>query len=149
MRLARAVPPVLAALVTACAAPVPRAGVDQRAEPPLPEPRQEVASAATTAGLWVVGGFDRTARSTPTVSRSAGQPGHREPALPIGLDHPAAAALGDRLYVAGGYSAGTASRRVFTVPGLKEVAPLHHARGGLALVATGGRLYALGGDERG
>jgi hypothetical protein len=123
--------------------------VDQRVEPSLPEPRQEVASAATDAlGLWVIGGFTGQGVSSPSVFRFDGSRWHSEQALPLGLDHPAAAALGDTVYVAGGNSNGRASRRVFALPGPRELPPLIHARAGLALVAAAGRLYAIGGNDQ-
>jgi hypothetical protein len=123
--------------------------VDQRVEPSLPEPRQEVASTATdTLGLWVIGGFTSQGVSSPSVFRFDGSRWHSEPALPLGLDHPAAAALGDTVYVAGGNSNGRSSRRVFGLPGPRELPPLTHARAGLALVAAAGRLYAIGGNDQ-
>jgi hypothetical protein len=123
--------------------------VDQRVEPPLPEPRQEVAAAATDAlGLWVIGGFTRAGVSSPSVFRFDGSRWHSESALPLGLDHPAAATLDDAVYVAGGNNNGRASRRVFALPGPREMPPLNHARAGLALIATAGRLYAIGGNDQ-
>ncbi|HZB30761.1 MAG TPA: hypothetical protein VE465_11405 [Streptosporangiaceae bacterium] len=131
---------------TATASP---ASVDQRVEPPLPEPRQEVAATASdTLGLWVIGGFTADGVSSPSVFRYDGARWHSEPALPLGLDHPAATTLGDTVYVAGGNSDGRASRRVFALPGPRELPPLTHARAGLALIATAGRLYAIGGNDQ-
>ena len=131
---------------TATASP---ASVDQRVEPPLPEPRQEVAATASDAlGLWVIGGFTADGVSSPSVFRYDGARWHSEPALPLGLDHPAATTLGDTVYVAGGNSDGRASRRVFALPGPRELPPLTHARAGLALIATAGRLYAIGGNDQ-
>jgi Kelch motif len=171
MRLLTVVLPVLTvALATACqssgpaakgtpptAPPVaPSAGpatpitLDQRREAPLPEPRQEVASAADDElGVWVAGGFDGAGRSTPSVFRYRDGAWTREPDLPLGLNHPAAAVLDETVYVAGGNTdSGGGSRptgRFFALPGPRELAPLKHARAGLALVAVGDRLYAIGG----
>jgi hypothetical protein len=148
-------------LLAACASPGDRAsssapsptaltGLTQRDEPALPEPRQETAAAGDAQNLWVLGGYDTSSRSSPDVLRFDGA-WHRERALPVGLDHPSAASLAGALYVAGGFSRGPASRRVFRLSGpsatWQEVAPLTHARGGLALVPLGGRLYALGGND--
>jgi Kelch motif len=151
MRLLRIIAPALLALVACSGAPEPpKATVSQRTEAPLPEPRQEVASAATDElGLWVMGGFDAAGASSPNVFRFDGRAWTREPDLPVGLDHPAAAVLDSMVYVAGGNTAGVASGRLFALPGPRELAPLRHARGGLALVAAGGKLYAIGGNAGG
>src|SRR6266508_5634200 len=151
MRLIRIALPALLALAACSGAPeAPEANVSQRIEVPLPEPRQEVASAATDElGVWVIGGFDAAGTSSPSVFRFDGRTWTRERDLPVGLDHPAAAVLGGVVYVAGGNTAGVASRRVFALPGPRELAPLGHARGGLALVAAGGKLYAMGGTAGG
>lgn len=130
------------------AAPPTQPAIGQRREPSLPEPRQEVASAATDqVGLWVLGGFDARGTSTSSVFRFDGAGWSRETPLPLGLDHAAAAADDGSIYLAGGYSGGRASRRVFTLPGAHELASLNHARGALALVAAGGKLYAIGGSD--
>jgi non-specific serine/threonine protein kinase len=152
MRFPKVAPALLALALAACApgASAPPAAIDQQTEPPLPEARQEVASAASDElGLWVIGGLDGGRRSTPTVFWYDGASWTRAPDLPVGLDHPSAAALGDAVYVAGGLSGGAVSRRVFALPGPRELAPLNRARAGLALVAVGGKLYALGGNGGG
>jgi hypothetical protein len=157
---------VIAAGAVACQSPSPPAGrpspgspgrpsapaaqVDQREEKPLPEPRQEVASAGgDELGLWVVGGFDRGGRSTPTVYRYRDGAWSKQADLPLGLNHPAAAVLDESVYVAGGDTGEQASGRVFTLPGPREVASLNHPRAALALVAAGGKLYAIGGVAQG
>jgi non-specific serine/threonine protein kinase len=137
---------VLGVLPLACASGAPKAEIDQRTEAPLPEPRQEVASAADeNLGLWVVGGFDPAGRSSASVFRYDGRAWARQPDLPLGLDHPAAAMLDGVLYVAGGNSSGTASARLFALPGPRALAAMRHPRAGLALVAAAGKLYAIGG----
>ena len=148
-------------LLAACAGPGDRppsagpsptalAGLTQRDEPALPEPRQETAAAGDAQNLWVIGGYDSSSRSSTDVLRFDGA-WHHEAALPLGLDHPSAATLGGALYVAGGFSGGPASRRVFRLSGpaasWQEVAPLSHPRGALALVPLGTRLYAIGGND--
>jgi hypothetical protein len=129
------------------------AGLTQRDEPPLPDPRQETAAAGDAQNLWVIGGYDRSSRSSPDVLRFDGS-WHREAPLPVSVDHPSAATLDGAVYVAGGFSGGPASARTFRLPGpatgWQEVAPMAHARGALALIPLDGRLYAIGGnDDRG
>jgi hypothetical protein len=67
----------------------------------------------------------------------------------VALDHPAAAALDGRLYLAGGYASGPASRRLFRREGdhWTELAPMRYPRGALALAAAAGLLVALGGSN--
>lgn len=121
----------------------------QQAESPLPVQRQEVAAAALpgpSEALYVVGGFDTSRSSTRSVEvlREAWTAG---PDYPLPIDHAAAAAAAGRLFVAGGFSNGPARAEVFALSGgdWLPVAPLHHARGALALVALSDRLYAIGG----
>jgi N-acetylneuraminic acid mutarotase len=69
--------------------------------------------------------------------------------LPIAVNHPGAATVGDTVYEAGGFAGSGATTRVFALGAgagaWRELAPLHHPRGALALVAVGGSLYAIGG----
>lgn len=98
--------------------------------------------------LYVVGGFDEHGRSSSDVLFSKGDGWATGPGYPIRVDHPAAATLGDALVVAGGFTDGRARPEVYTFAGQgwEPMAPLRHARGALALVGLGGRLYALGGN---
>ncbi len=109
--------------------------------------RQEVASAALPGRLFVIGGFDAGYVSRAETYVFDGTSWSAGPRLPIGLDHPSAAVLSGILYVAGGYSGGPASARAFRLDGdhWTDLAPMHHARGALALVAAGAYLYALAG----
>jgi Kelch motif len=128
---------------TPTAAPTP---VPQQAEAALPEPRQEVASASTDRSLLVIGGFDAARRDTSSVFvYTVGW--SRGPDFPVAVDHAAAATLDGVVYVAGGNSAGLARASLYRLDatGWTELGSMHHPRGALALVALGGRLYALGG----
>lgn len=145
-----ATPPPKAEVPTPTPLPPLSAGPPQQAEPPLPVQRQEVAS-ATLPGppetLYVIGGFDSGRISSRSVEVFSDH-WMAGPDYPLAIDHPSAATLGGRLYVAGGFSNGQARAEVFTLSsaGSWEAAPpLHHARGALALVALGGRLFAIGG----
>ena len=137
--------PTVAAPPTPAASPTPVAEA-QRVEAPLPEPREEGGAAFAQGRLYVIGGFDPAGASSPSVFYFDGS-WHPGPRLPLGLDHPGVTSLGDRVYVAGGYSAGRASARLFRLDGeaWSELASMKRARGGLALVGQEGVLYALAG----
>ncbi len=125
--------------------PTPTAN-PQQTEAALPEPRQEVASAAAGSALFVIGGFDAGRRGSSSVFVYTGS-WNRGPDFPVPVDHASAATLDRTLYVAGGYSAGRAQGSVFRLEEGRwtRLSPLHHPRGALALVAAGSRLFALGG----
>jgi Kelch motif len=97
----------------------------------------------------VIGGFDPQRRSTATVQVFIRNGWTAGPAYPFPVDHAAAADADHRLYVAGGYSNGVPRGDVYRVnadqDGWERLAPLHHPRGALALVALGSTLYAVGG----
>jgi Kelch motif len=101
--------------------------------------------------LYVIAGFDSAARSTAGVFVYDRVRWAAGPLLPTGLDHPAAATADGALYVAGGFSSGRTSARVFRLghDRWEEMPPLRHPRGALGLVAVGSKLYALGGNDGG
>jgi len=122
----------------------------------LPVPRTEVAGTALGGQLVVVGGLDAQGRASDLVhffdpATDRWQPG---PRLPRALHHVGMAALGDRVWVAGGYAgaAWTSQSQVFSLgdgeSSWREEPALHQARGALALAASDGRLVALGGATR-
>jgi hypothetical protein len=123
----------------------------------LPSARTEVAGAVWQGRIVVAGGLteagvasDRVDLYDPLTNRW--DPG---PPLPIGLHHVGLAAVGDRVYLAGGHhnpapaAAWEPQSRVLSLgPGersWREEPPLAQARGGLALAAVGDRLVAMGG----
>ena len=120
----------------------------QRIEPSLPAPIEETAAAAAGGELYVMGGFNAAGASLSTVYVFDGTAWRAGPRLPLALDHASAATLDDRVYIAGGHSNGRDSARVFRLEGDRwtEVASMHFARGGHALVAAGEKLYAIGGN---
>jgi N-acetylneuraminic acid mutarotase len=119
----------------------------------MPQPRQEVASAALAdQALYVVGGYDRSRRSSTDVQVfdggwSAG------PAYPLPVDHAVAAVTAGSLYVIGGYSNGQARADVYRLDvrggRWEAVAPLHHARGAAGATEVAGRIIVLGGAAGG
>ena len=122
----------------------------QQVEAPLPQPRQEVAEGSLAPNsLWVIGGFDPERRSSTSVQIYLDQGWGPGPSYPLAVDHAAAADANGRLYVAGGYSNGGARGDLFrldsSLAGWDQMAPMHHPRGALSLVALGTTLYALGG----
>ena len=97
----------------------------------------------------MIGGFDAAGRSLATVYVYDGSRWAAGPRLPVGLDHPSAATLDGHVYLAGGHSAGRDSARLFRLDGSRwtELARMHFARGGHALIASAGRLWAIGGNS--
>jgi hypothetical protein len=123
----------------------------QAQEAPLPEPRQELAVAALGDKLYAIAGFDANRNDTDTTFVYSAGAWARGPKLPIALDHASAATLGGQLLIAGGNSQGKASAKVFTLSPAGDAwnnAPaMRHARGALALISAGGKLYAIGGID--
>lgn len=123
------------------------AALTQRDEPALPEAREEGAAAVADGKLYVMAGFDKDGHDTSSVFVFDGRSWLAGPALPVVLDHPSGATLDSDVYVAGGFSNGPAGSGAYRLNAgrWQAVAPLAHARGGLALVALNGKLYAIGG----
>ena len=126
----------------------------------LPEPRTNLAVAALDGKIYAVGGErGGAALTSASVYDPATDTWSALPPLPEGRTNLAAAGVGGKLYAVGGTTvAGTAPTR----PGLATVsvydptarqwaaaAPLPTARLGLAAVALGNNLYALGGQQNG
>jgi len=136
------------------AAPSPQPAAvaeQQRYEPALPVAIQEAAAATTGDRLYVVGGYDTARNSSAAVFVGNGATWNQGPTLPIAVNHPGAAAIGGDVYVAGGFTPGGATNRVFVLANgsssWRELAPMHRARGALALLANHCRLYAIGGRD--
>ncbi len=117
-------------------------------EAPLPVALEEAAAAAAGGKLYVIGGFDAAGNSLRTVWVFDGSTWSAGPGLPLGLDHSSAATRDDHVYIAGGHSFGRDSARLFRLDGASwtELRPMRHLRGGHALIAFQGRLYAIGGN---
>src|SRR5437879_9670386 len=129
--------------------PSPSAPEMQRGERSLPVALEESGAAAAGGRLFVIGGFDAVGTSLRNVWVFDGSAWSAGPRLPLGLDHTSAAALDDHVYLAGGHSFGRDSARLFRLDGSSwtELASMHHARGGHALIAAAGKLYAIGGNN--
>jgi hypothetical protein len=121
----------------------------QKAEPSLPAAIEETAAAAAGANLFVMGGFNAAGVSLNSTYVFDGSSWHAGPRLPLGLDHPSATTLDGQVYLAGGHSNGADSARLFRldVDHWTELAAMHYARGGHALIAFQGKLYAVGGNN--
>ncbi|HKW72452.1 MAG TPA: kelch repeat-containing protein [Candidatus Dormibacteraeota bacterium] len=128
--------------------PTPSPQPAQRVELSLPVPIEETAAAAANGNLYVMGGFNAAGASLNTVFVFDGAGWQTGPPLALPLDHPAAASLEGSVYIAGGHSNGVDSARLFRLDGgaWTELARMHFARGGHALVAVAGKLYAIGGS---
>lgn len=122
----------------------------------IPTPRSEVAAAVFGDAIYVIGGFG----GPRTVERYvvADRRWERQPDLPIGVDHPMAAAIdgGDHagVYVMGGNSGGATARAFRLAPGAstwRELAPMPSARSAgaaatfLTRFAQGPRIWVVGG----
>lgn len=128
--------------------PSPTPAPAQRLELSLPAPVEETAAASAGGRLYVLGGFDAAGRSLDSVFIFDGAGWRAGPRLPLPVDHPSAATLDGKVYLAGGHTFGRDSARLFRLDGSAwmELAPMHFARGGHALIAAHGRLYAVGGN---
>ncbi|MGI8807060.1 MAG: Kelch repeat-containing protein [Acidimicrobiales bacterium] len=165
MGLRRAILAVAALLAASCSGDGPPARpTSTTGLPPtgafaeLPLPRTEVASAVLAGRIVVAGGLtaDGAASDRVDVYDPASNRWEPGPALPLGLHHSGMAALGDRVYVAGGYTNRpgqdwvTQARVLSLAAGeraWREEPGLSGARGGLAMASAGGRLVAVGGTD--
>ena len=121
-----------------------------------PMRKARAAHAVVTDGrsIYALGGTDARGVPVAEVERFDGTRWLAETELPGGgLNAPAAAVLGGRIYVIGGFEATgnvpTAAVRVYTIAtwSWAAAAPLPRARGGHAAVVLGGRIHVLGGGD--
>jgi N-acetylneuraminic acid mutarotase len=117
---------------------------------PMPTPRSEVAATPYKGGIAVVGGFTGSCVNSRNVDLFLPGPNRwrRLPSLPIAVNHAAAAAVGNKLYVAGGYGDDPHfSRAAFVFDGVNwtqiRSMPAPRAAPGSAIV--GGKWYVVGG----
>ncbi len=130
-----------------------------------PTKRTEVTAAVLGGKIYVLGGFAEPSLSnlsslTITDRVEVYDPSTNEwttrAPLPVGLHHAAAAVLENRLYVIGGYTRSFLAlwHPVATVymydpetNAWTERSPMPTPRGALAVAASGGKLYAIGGYD--
>lgn len=127
--------------------------------PSLRTARQEVAAVLLGDRLIVVGGFARDATSLASVEAlhvggdTSSEAWEDLPPMPVGVHHPAAAVVGGRLIVVGGYVAAGALSGPTDAVQIFDAAtdswslgtPLPTPRGGLAAVAWDERVWVVGG----
>lgn len=134
---------------------------------PAPTKRTEVAAAALGGKIYVVGGFNEPSLGNLTKLAVSNALEEYDPAtnrwatrapLPKGLHHAAAATVGSRLYVIGGFTASLFSlwQPVASVylyqpdtDAWVERAPMPTPRGALAVTEYEGKLFAIGGYDQG
>ena len=125
-----------------------------RQEPEMAAARAAHAVAATAEAIVVMGGTGADGQPVAEVERFDGKSWTSEAKLPgEGLNAPAAAAIGGRVYLIGGFGT-TTNRPVAAVHAYdtetrrwSDVAPLPAPRGGHAAVVVGGKIHVLGGGN--
>src|SRR5438552_2821491 len=130
--------PVVSPATSSSPAAVPPA---QRMEASLPAPVEETGAASAGGKLYVIGGFNAAGASLDSVYVFDGSTWAAGPRLPLPVDHPSAATMEDRVYLAGGHTNGRDSAHLFRLDSdhWTELAAMHYARGGHALVAAADR----------
>lgn len=125
-----------------------------RKEPGLLTPRAAHAVVATADAIYAMAGTGPEGKPVLDVERFDGKTWTREAALPgEGVNAPAAAAIGDSIYLIGGF--GTTSNRPVTnvwrynarSKQWIDVAALPAPRGGHAAIVLNGRIHVIGGGN--
>jgi N-acetylneuraminic acid mutarotase len=123
-------------------------------EPDMATPRAAHAVVATADAIYALAGTGPDGKPVSDVERFDGKSWRRETALPgEGLNAPAAAAIGDTIYLIGGFGT-TTNRPVTTVHryntrtrSWSAAAPLPAPRGGHAAIVMNGRIHVIGGGN--
>jgi N-acetylneuraminic acid mutarotase len=123
-------------------------------EPDMLTPRAAHAVAATADAIYVLGGTGSDAKPVLDVDRFDGKTWTRDTSLPSeGLNAPAAAAIGDSIFLIGGFGT-TTNRPVTSVRKYdtkrrqwSDAAPLPAPRGGHAAIVMNGRIHVIGGGN--
>ena len=120
----------------------------------MPTARTEVTSTVVDGVIYVIAGFRATGGNTDLVEAydTAADSWSVKAPLPQNLDHAGAAAVGDKVYVAGGYISlfqGTISSAIYEYDPAADQwtarAPMPLARAAAATVSVAGTIYVLGG----
>jgi len=117
----------------------------------LPRPLSDIAAAATSSGVYLVGGYDAHIPRREIYRTTEGTHFTLVARLPVGLRYPAVAALGNDLVIAGGTSPSGASDAVYaldlTTAKVRLIgrlaAPTAHAQA----FTLGGAVYVAGGVD--
>jgi N-acetylneuraminic acid mutarotase len=125
--------------------------------PPMPEARQEVGVVAAEGFVYVIGGLATGGASSNRVDIFDTHLGRwlQAPPLPIPVHHPMVAALGHRIYVAGGYIDPSFTPHAQTYEFDPDQftwvrkADMPTARGAGAAASYGGKIYVFGGERNG
>jgi non-specific serine/threonine protein kinase len=120
-------------------------GAPWQTHAPLPVPRTEVAATAFGGEVVVAGGFleDGSSSRRVDVFDPDRDEWRRDPDLPAGVNHAAAAVSRNRLYVLGGY--GAARSAFVLVDGRWRTLHLPGARAAAGAAALRGTIYVVGG----
>lgn len=122
---------------------------------PVPTPRSEVAAALVGGKIYVLAGIVAAGAATNEEYDPAADRWQRRRDVPLprgsnGRDHPAAAEVGGKLYLVGGFGAdGRPLDSLLEYDPIsdswRELIPMPTARGALGAAAIDGKLYAVGG----
>src|SRR5688572_16993459 len=120
---------------------------------PMRHARSAHAVVATNNAIYTLAGSGEGSRPVMQVERFDGTSWQEETTLPEGLNAPAAAAIGTRIYLIGGFSGvsnlPTERVRVYDTATRQwsDAAPLPAPRGGHAAVVFDGRIHVFGGGN--
>jgi N-acetylneuraminic acid mutarotase len=121
--------------------------------PSMLHARAAHAVVATPTGIYAFAGSGVGSRPVMEAERFDGTSWVRETTIPEGLNAPAAAAIGDRIYLIGGFSGvsnlPTDHVRIYGTRTKQwtDAAPLPAARGGHAAVVVNGKIHVFGGGN--
>jgi N-acetylneuraminic acid mutarotase len=117
----------------------------------LPRPLSDIASASTTSGVYLVGGYDGHVPRREIYRTTDGTHFTLVARLPIGLRYPAVAAVGTNVVIAGGTSPSGASDAVYLLNtgdgAVRLLGRLPAATAHAQAFALGGSVYVAGGVD--
>ena len=142
------------ALLCGAGTALPGASLDWTTAPPMLSARAAHAVVVAEGAVYAFGGTGADGRPVLDVERFDGRTWKHETALPgHGLNAPAAAAIGRRIYLSGGFdtttSVPTAQVLVYDTKThlWSHAAPLPRPRGGHAATVIDGRIHVIGGGN--